>query len=758
MINLEVTQQGILKALSTFDKITDLNDVNLNFVFPTSINSVNVSNYEKWVQYIKTYNGVTTNGYEQVINGLYNITDNPRETIIDLKVLFVKAGATSIETSNFNIQVGGSSETQILPEINTTAKLYNKSACSVAIVGDIISMYNVTGEKITEYIGVADGTITDDKIGTRTVGDPFTLDGFFTGKLTAIFNYFTEKFRSLKDGQTVIVDGNEYTLKDTFESHEHTGVDGTPKVSYNNLSNKENVDKLINLDAVYTATSSNGVDFNVTIPGITSYYDGLEVKIKFAIGANSGYTNININGLGSVSVARANSKNNELLDFLPRASILPYTIKCVEVTVPVTYYQFVAENFKTEYSDIQNTPATLGQSLSTIYVSKSGADTNNGKTIAEPKLTITSAITAASALITAGATRATVNILDSGIYTENITLPNNVDLFAPNATMVGKIDIANSCHVVLYGHYASENSQQMLYKTGTNTSYYSATISDGRGIAGSLNTTINVYNTTAGSILFVTVETMMVASSGSGVREHSSTTGHIHFNIKDLYLTGDQAKGIYASGTTSNIIGYVDHILKLGSPTTTRAIDVLNAGAVVKITANEIIADTAYNITAGSLYINCPVITGTKTGTAIFDSSIAYTLPTASDTVLGGIKVGTNLSITDEVLSATTDPTKLPKITFTGTAVPLDTSHAVYTQSVAVGTTYTFPSTNINLTDNAYTFQLWLNVTAASQSFVFPADFGGETIDTSAISLYIFVFMWCSEKSIWQGSLQRKVT
>jgi hypothetical protein len=37
----------------------------------------------------------------------------------------------------------------------------------------------------------------------------------------------------------------------------------------------------------------------------------------------------------------------------------------------------------------------------------------------------------------------------------------------------------------------------------------------------------------------------------------------------------------------------------------------------VKLMAAEIVADTAYNITAGSLYLACPKITGTQTGTPV---------------------------------------------------------------------------------------------------------------------------------------------
>lgn len=252
-----------------------------------------------------------------------------------------------------------------------------------------------------------------------------------------------------------------------------------------------------------------------------------------------------------------------------------------------------------------------------IYVSKKGNDSNDG-TIGRPKLTIQAAITEAAGKIDGSNPQAAVIVLDAGRYTETISLQDNVHLFAEKATIVGRINIRNHCKVSIYAHYASENSQPMLYKDGTAHAYYRAVISDGRGIAGNLTGTSNIYNITSSSILFAEVELMFVATNGIGVREHSSTTGHIHFDIKDLYLAGNGARGIYAQGTASNIIGKLDHILETGTPNNTTAIQISNPGCVVKITANEIIADTAYNIAAGALYLVCPKIAGAAIGTAEF--------------------------------------------------------------------------------------------------------------------------------------------
>lgn len=252
----------------------------------------------------------------------------------------------------------------------------------------------------------------------------------------------------------------------------------------------------------------------------------------------------------------------------------------------------------------------------TIYVSKKGNDDNDG-TIDKQKLTITSALTVAQSLITGGATRAVVVIQDAGSYEESITIPDNVELIGESATIIGKITIKNNCKVNIYAHYASEGTQQMLVKEGTSHAYYKTVISDGRGLAGNLTWCTNIYNSTQSSILFTDVELMFVGTNGSGIREVSSTTGHIHFNIKDMYLNSN-GRGIYAQGVASNIIGKIDHIIKSSGATGTTAISITTANSVVKITVDEIVADTVYNIEDGILYLNCPKISGATIGIPAF--------------------------------------------------------------------------------------------------------------------------------------------
>jgi hypothetical protein len=115
-----------------------------------------------------------------------------------------------------------------------------------------------------------------------------------------------------------------------------------------------------------------------------------------------------------------------------------------------------------------------------------------------------------------------------------------------------------------------------------------------------------------------------VPSGGSGIRDTAGAGfGHTHFILNDLYLAGNNAVGIRNTNANTNQIGYIDHILEIGTPTGTTGILFTASGGVAKITASEIAADTAYDISGGSLYLSCPKVTGTRTGTPAVEISNA---------------------------------------------------------------------------------------------------------------------------------------
>jgi len=299
-------------------------------------------------------------------------------------------------------------------------------------------------------------------------------------------------------------------------------------------------------------------------------------------------------------------------------------------------------------------------SLAAVYVSKSGNDSNSGLTPSQHKLTFGSAITAASSLITAGATGVTIHGLDGGTYAiGTISVPSNVAIVAPGAIFEGGIVISTNASVRIRGHYPLEAQNDgigvnfSMFDSGP--AYYEVDFLDQRGTA-----TVGIQPPELGDgtgIIFVKVNTAHYVGTGSGVGIQVPTGyGHLHYRAADLYLAGNNAIGITVS--TGSVIGSIDHILELGTPTGTTAIK-LDGASTVNLVVGEIIADTAYNIISGSLYLNCPKITGTKTGTATFipgDALKSGTLDQFSDvTQTGGatLAISANTSLNGGTHSGT---------------------------------------------------------------------------------------------------------
>lgn len=65
-----------------------------------------------------------------------------------------------------------------------------------------------------------------------------------------------------------------------------------------------------NANAIYTATSTDGVAYSVTVPGVTSLYAGLQITIKPGKLSASTTPTLNVNGLGAKGIRQPLSTNN----------------------------------------------------------------------------------------------------------------------------------------------------------------------------------------------------------------------------------------------------------------------------------------------------------------------------------------------------------------------------------------------------------------------------------------------------------------
>jgi len=385
---------------------------------------------------------------------------------------------------------------------------------------------------------------------------------------------------------------------------------------------------------------------------------------------------------------------------------------------------------------------TLTEATQTVYVSKHGSDSNDGLDIENSKLTIGSALTAAGGLT--GEVR--IEVLDGGTYTESITIDSGEHLHAPAATLVGTISLDSGASVKLFAQYASANNQTLVNKTGgTGRSHYEAFILDTRGTGGTLTGGTGLSNGTSGSVLFAQVGVLYVGENGEGVTDGGAGFGHIHFNIPDLYLAGNSAVGLSAGVSSTNLIGYIDHILEIDSPTTTVAIDLTNAGAIVKLTASEIIADTAYNITNGDLHLVCPKVTGTRTGTPVAElSDVEIRLQSSGDVTIGTSTIladssGTTTLQNIDALDVTTEDTIASEV---GDKIRSDIGITQLTSDVTINSTnedtYAGEFIYIDSTSNTVTITLDDSVTigktfsffwaAGANAVAFAADTGATIV------------------------------
>lgn len=62
-------------------------------------------------------------------------------------------------------------------------------------------------------------------------------------------------------------------------------------------------------DKIYTATSDDGVNYTVTVPGVTALYAGLKIYVKFARSSSSTGPKLNVNGLGAKGIRQPLSSN-----------------------------------------------------------------------------------------------------------------------------------------------------------------------------------------------------------------------------------------------------------------------------------------------------------------------------------------------------------------------------------------------------------------------------------------------------------------
>lgn len=296
---------------------------------------------------------------------------------------------------------------------------------------------------------------------------------------------------------------------------------------------------------------------------------------------------------------------------------------------------------------VDDSSPTAFDYVDVVFVGKHGDDSNDGLNPEQAVLTLNRAETIAESL-TNGSNRVLINILDAGIYnTGNLTVDDNIDVWGENAVVDMRLVMRDDTNVRLYKIYDDGSAFPTINKNaGTDNASVHAPVIDMRGINGNVTGGVGIRNVGGGGILVVRADKFFVSENGVGVGDKSGGFGHIHLDTEDLYLAGDNAIGIQSLNSTASIIIRAGHILEIGSPTGTTAIDGSISGSKIYVTTNQIVADTAINVASGAkvfvqsidiegnitvasggeLYIDCDSFSGTITNNGTIQGRIGDTL------------------------------------------------------------------------------------------------------------------------------------
>jgi hypothetical protein len=266
---------------------------------------------------------------------------------------------------------------------------------------------------------------------------------------------------------------------------------------------------------------------------------------------------------------------------------------------PTTKQDVLAEGAFAD-GDKTNIDALSGGAYSQeIFVTSAGDDGNDGLSPATPKLTIGSAITAASALMPASDNVIVISGDDAAEYTEDITVPRYVFINMPNAHLIGGVTSTSPDAGVRF--------RQITKLTSGNAVFLNSAIDgqfwvDVEKIV--IDGTANGLACAQDGALIAHVQTIENGGTNHAIVGLTTQPGHIHAEVEDIYLTSTgYAVGLAVGGT---VHVHVKHILNEGAGAGTA----VNADAgTIYLSANHIDVTSAWDVESGAtLYIDCDVI------------------------------------------------------------------------------------------------------------------------------------------------------
>lgn len=256
-----------------------------------------------------------------------------------------------------------------------------------------------------------------------------------------------------------------------------------------------------------------------------------------------------------------------------------------------------------------------------FYVATGGDDANDGKAIEGPKATFGSALTAASAETPTSTNKFAIVCFDAGIFTENLTCVEYVDIWAPNATLEGSITLEDNVSVKLRSQIVATGTIGIVKTAGTDYAFVEIDDIDVAGTGVGLVSTSGFVNFTWKTLTVV---------NGFGIGDLSTAIGHMHLKGGDIYVTGTGTA--IARANAGYTVGRIDHLLDTGGGNGTAincvsgdidlVVNYINDfdtaldinGGTTDIICNEVDSTAAYDVAAGAtLNLNVQTLAGTQT-------------------------------------------------------------------------------------------------------------------------------------------------
>ena len=361
-----------------------------------------------------------------------------------------------------------------------------------------------------------------------------------------------------------------------------------------------------------------------------------------------------------------------------------------------------------------------------FYVAKGGSDSNDGENIENPKLTIGSALTAAAAKTPSAVNRFAIVSLDDGVYTESITCIDYCDIYFPNAKLVGNIIAASSCSIKFREQECIAGSNGIQF---TGTGYLNIDIDTITAI-----TALTwVYINDSGAFTSRTnIKFKLLNLPASSVGVHSVSSGSIHIEGDQIFMTGESNTCIHHVDSADGITGHIGFILGDSSQS---SVFLINDGGEPSLTVDHIHdVDTALVINDGEAYLSTNYIYATYPY-AIANSGELYLMcdriaSAFEGTVTAGgvvnlIEAGKGITTTDTSFSLDSpfNSTDSPALSFKGDNAGAEVEGSVYL------VTGVDPHLRISVDDDGTSPTLTAVMDIYDDALLFPTD---NTVDIGA--------------------------